>query len=341
MGESITGIFPAPLRSVLERLSGDILSRIEEIRIREKRPLEIVFDGHGAFLARDGSMGTADEAYRPSREDCAKLLDHVTSHSLYSFEEELKRGYITVAGGHRIGLAGRVVMDQGKVKLIRDIAGFNIRIARAITGCAKPLLPLLTDRMAGTLHHTLIISPPQQGKTTLIRDLARLVSSGEGWQRQGRKVGIVDERSEIAACVRGVPHFDVGPRTDVLDGCPKAEGMMMMIRSLSPEILMVDEIGNVEDSSAIQEALNAGIRVVATAHGRSVEEVARRPGLDGVFREGMFARCVVLGKNGSAFRAEVFDGSGNRLSALGAGSPSEAAGVRLSGSALPKGKADA
>ncbi len=122
-----------------------------------------------------------------------------------------------------------------------------------------------------SIHHTLIISPPQQGKTTLIRDLARLISRGE-WgannvSTSGKKVGVVDERSELAACVKGVPRFDLGPRTDVMDGCPKAEGMMMMIRSLSPDVLIVDEIGRPEDADAIHEAVHTGIRVVATAHG--------------------------------------------------------------------------
>ncbi|RLM59977.1 stage III sporulation protein AA, partial [Halorubrum sp. Atlit-9R] len=142
----------------------------------------------------------------------------------------------------------RTILDNGSVRGIRDIGAFNIRVAREVIGASVHLLPKLVDRVRKTLHSTLILAPPQQGKTTLVRDIARSVSYGlwpmhEGTGWQGRKVGIVDERSEIAACVRGIPTFDVGPRTDVMDACPKAEGMMMLLRSMSPEVLIADEIG--------------------------------------------------------------------------------------------------
>jgi stage III sporulation protein AA len=321
---AILPFLPARIRGMLEKLPGTASNRLEEIRIRESRPLELVVDGESRFVSADGAFtDMADAGYRPSKEDGLKLLDLLTNHSLYTFEEELRRGYITIAGGHRVGLAGKTVLERGEVKHIRDVASFNIRIARALPGLGKPLLSALWDESAGTIHQTLVISPPRQGKTTLIRDLARLISAGErnGGElaRPGLRVGIVDERSEIAACVKGVPAFDVGPRTDVLDGCPKAEGMMMMIRSMSPDVLIVDEIGRPEDASALQEALHAGVRVIATAHGRSVGDVRDRPVMRRMLEERVFARLVELSRSRrSGSRYIVWDASGRKVAELAA-----------------------
>jgi stage III sporulation protein AA len=324
MLDSIATILPQSLRFLLSQLSKEVQAGLEEIRIREERPLEICFAGHYALIGEQGQL-VQDEgkAYKPGHADCTALLEMLTNHSLYTFEEQLKRGYITISGGHRVGLAGRTVLEQGQVKQIRDVSSFNIRIARDILGAGKPILPFLFDQRSLCIHHTLVISPPQQGKTTLIRDLARMISRGdwgiqEGtkWGPRGAKVSIIDERSELAACVKGVPRFDLGPRTDVMDGCPKAEGMMMMIRSLSPEVLVVDEIGRPEDSFAIHEAMHAGIRVLATAHAGNLSDARRRPVLKELMAEGLFARYVVLGRRRDHEAPfQVFDGNGQPLQA--------------------------
>lgn len=312
---------PSSLRAALTALPGEWASRAEEIRIREGRPLEVTGGGAYAFVTREGRpTSNPDEALRPTRDDCLRLLDRVTNRSLYTMEEELRRGYITVQGGHRIGLAGRAVLEGGRVRALQHIAGFNVRIAREVRGSAASLLPSLWDAERETLHHTLIVSPPQRGKTTLLRDAARLVAEG-GWDGgfrrrpvRSRKVGIVDERSEIAACVEGAPAFDVGPRTDVLDACPKAEGMMMLIRAMSPEVLVVDELGRPEDAEAVLEALHAGIAVMATAHGRDAEDVAARPSLAPLFAERVFARIVTLAPAGPIGSVvDIRDGLGRRL----------------------------
>ncbi|MDP3486426.1 MAG: ATPase, T2SS/T4P/T4SS family, partial [Bacillota bacterium] len=135
---------------------------------------------------------------------------------------------------------------------------------------------------------TLVISPPQAGKTTLLRDIARQLSD------KGQRVCIVDERSEIAGCYNGCPQLDVGLRTDVMDGCPKAEGMLMALRALSPDVIITDEIGRAEDAAAIEEALNSGVRVIASAHGSTYEEVAARPNLSTLLQRGLFQRVVIL-----------------------------------------------
>ncbi|QJD87955.1 stage III sporulation protein AA [Cohnella herbarum] len=297
-------LFPTSLRLVLERMPAFARESLEEIRLRENRPLEISYGSRYAFVREDGTLTEQHkEAFVPGRELSRAMLERVTNHSIYAAEEELRRGYITVSGGHRIGLAGRTVLDKGLVSHLRDIAGFNVRIARARIGFGAQVLPGLLDFKARTIRHTLIVSPPQQGKTTLIRDLARCLSSGE-WNHpaaqdwDSRKVGVVDERSEIAASERGVPTFDLGPRCDVLDACPKAEGITMMLRSLSPEIIVVDEIGRPEDADAINEAIHAGVRVLATAHAKDIADVFSRPVLAKLAADGVFGAYVFLSRSG-------------------------------------------
>ena len=310
---------PGGLREALVRLPPEWTDRAEEIRIRCGRPLEIVAAQDFVFVdPRGRPTRSAAEALRPTKEDCLKLADSFTNRSVYTLEEQLRRGYITIPGGHRIGLAGRAVLEAGCIRTLQQFAGFNIRIAREAVGCARRVVPLLWNPDMSAPHHTLIVSPPQRGKTTLLRDIARLLSTG-GWAGgalpdRARKVGIVDERSEIAAVCGGVPSFDVGPRTDVLDACPKAEGMMLMIRALSPEVLIVDEIGRPEDAEAVLEASRAGISVIATAHGADMEDARSRPSLYPLFAAKTFGRVVALAPRGPAGTvAEVRDADGKRL----------------------------
>jgi len=320
------GLFPESVKRMLLNLPSELLEHVEEVRIREERPLEINSQGRYHFLDRRGGLTLRpEEAYKPTREDTHRLLDLISNHSLYTMEEELRKGFITIPGGHRVGLAGRTVLSGGKVEHIRDISGFNVRIAKEIRGAADEMLPHLLDRKRKRVMHTLILSPPQHGKTTLLRDLARQISYGQwgaGTVRwPGMKVGIVDERSEIAGCQRGVPGFDVGPRTDVLDGCPKAEGMMMMIRSMSPDVLIVDEIGRAEDAEAVIEALHAGISVIATAHGSSVQDMRGRPALSGLIENRMFEMYAVLSRSGDARSFKLYDGGQRTLQSAASGPP--------------------
>ncbi|WP_274651760.1 stage III sporulation protein AA [Paenibacillus humicola] len=304
-------LLPAELGTVLAQMPERLKETVEEIRIREGRPLEVGAADGFRFIGEGGQpLLKPDEAYKPSAETCRKLLERLTDHSLYAMEEELRRGYITVPGGHRIGIAGRTVLESGAVRGIRDVGAFNVRIAREVVGAASGVLPKLLDRRRKSVYSTLVVAPPQQGKTTLIRDIARAVSGGwwghpaaESWP--GRKVGIVDERSEIAACLRGVPTFDVGPRTDVMDACPKAEGMMMLLRSMSPEVIVVDEIGREEDANAILDASHAGVSVIATAHAADFEEAKGRPAIRRLLAAGAFELAVELRRTGSGLAGAI------------------------------------
>ena len=285
---------PPRIRSLVEKLPSEVLEKTEEIRLRHSRPLMLHWNTGEAYLGKSGVVEKLKDAYMVSGEDLEKTLELISNHSLYAFEEELRQGYITLPGGHRVGLAGRAVVEKGKLKLFSNISGLNFRLAREVKGTGERVLPFLVDRSSGRVFHTLIISPPQGGKTTMLRDLARLISDGAGILTQGQKVGIVDERSEIAGSFRGVPQLEVGTRTDVLDACPKADGIMLMLRSLSPQVIVTDELGRLADAEAVTEAIHCGVTVISSVHGSSLEEICRRPVIQTLLQNSYFERLVFL-----------------------------------------------
>ena len=310
--KEVMAILPASVRSILSALPSKVVEQLEEIRLRQNQPMEIRYGQQTSYVTATGQLtSNVRQGWVFTAEQVVKLVNQLSQHSLYALEEELKRGYITVVGGHRVGIAGKVVLERGEVKGIRDVTSFNIRIAREKKGAAHAVMPFLFEN--GTLLNTLVISPPQCGKTTLLRDMARTISYGSEWS-SSRKVGIVDERSELAGCLQGVPQRDVGPRTDVLDACPKAVGMMMLIRSMSPDVLIVDEVGRPEDGDAVWEAIHAGVAVICSAHGADVGEVAQRPMLGKLIRHGAFSRYIVLSRtNGVGTVQAIYDKSMNPL----------------------------
>ncbi|WP_078552917.1 stage III sporulation protein AA [Bacillus alkalicellulosilyticus] len=284
--EEINMVLPETVKGVLAEFPPSLTKDIEEIRIRIDRPLEVIAAGKPYNPSYFGTP------YLITHEDAKFLLNQLSQYSLYAFEEELKRGYITIRGGHRVGLAGKVIIEQGQVKALKEISSYNIRVAKQKVGVANRLIPHLYEKR---WLNTLIIGPPQTGKTTLLRDIARLISCGSIPDKiPSQKVGIVDERSEIAASVNGIPQHELGSRVDVLDGCPKAEGMMMLIRSMSPDVLIVDEIGRKEDAIAIQEAINAGVQLITTVHGFDMEDIEQRPIVKELLDIGAFERCIEL-----------------------------------------------
>ena len=331
---------PESMRDRIEKLTAQTLQQLEEIRIRTNTDTLLISGG------REYSLCDGDEI---TAEVLEEILNRLLDYSYYAYEEELSRGYITIEGGHRVGICGRVTLENGQVHLIKDVSSLNIRRSREITGASEKILgavlspakapaesvpnagisascegekspatsassgacssasgcggeksPVTSDLFgvcssaAGcggdrspvpsdisgacssaadygrmVVRNTLIISPPKCGKTTMLRDLARNLSNA------GFRIGICDERSEIAGCYDGKTSYDLGPRTDVLDGCPKADGILMLIRAMSPDVVMTDEIGKPEDAAAIRSALSAGVKIITTIHGSSFEDAAK------------------------------------------------------------------
>ena len=238
-------------------------------------------------------------------------MEYVSGYSMYAFEDEIRQGFITIQGGHRVGIAGKTVLEGDRIKSVKYISYINLRLSHQIKGCASPILPYIIKN--GRICHTLIISPPRCGKTTLLRDLIRQVSSGSSYM-PGVSVGVVDERSEIGGSYQGIPQNDLGIRTDVLDCCPKAEGMMMLIRSMSPEVVAVDELGDYEDIHAIESVIHCGCKLFATVHGSSVEDIKRKPLLQRLVQERVFERYIVLHYQDWAGRVKaIFDERGTSL----------------------------
>lgn len=297
--EEILSIFPGEQREFWTGMLNQT-RQLQEIRIRVGCPIQLLTDS-GEFFCPGSEEWTTQEALQ-------KILQHVCHYSLYAYEEELRQGYVTIPGGHRIGMAGQVILRQdGTMGGFKKVQYFNIRIAREKKGVARKLLPYIYRE--GKPLNVLLVSPPAAGKTTMLRDLVRLISDGTSYG-SGLKVGVVDERSELAGCYLGIPQNDVGRRTDVLDGCPKAEGMMLLIRSMSPQLLAVDEIGTRSDAEALHAAFATGCKVFSTIHGEGAEDVKRKLFLKDILKEQWFDRFVFLERKETGFGIrEILDGA--------------------------------
>ena len=311
--ESVLKIFPSRIRQALEQTELN-MENLQEIRVRVGQPLLCVYRGREFFLAGNGKLEEQEKnPVTVSGEELLETVSYVSRYSLYAFDEELRQGYITIPGGHRVGIAGKIVMEGEKIRSVRYISFLNVRLSHEKKGCADRVFPYLVKN--GRFCHTLIISPPRCGKTTLLRDIIRQASNGNDLLA-GQNVGVVDERSEIAACFQGVPQNQVGLRTDVLDGAPKAEGLFQVIGTMAPEAAAVDELGGGRDVEAVREEGRCGCAVLATAHGSSLDEIRKKPGLGELLGEQMFGRILVLGRaeNGMPGVGKViYDGTGRSL----------------------------
>lgn len=281
--------FPEEVRSEMDML---LPGELREIRIRANRPT--------VFIT---ATRTAALPWSPDKKQLEALVEGLSGHSLYARSDETGQGYLTLRGGHRMGLCGRVATSDSR-SVLSDIGSVCIRIASEWQGAADPLM----GRISG-LQSVLIIGAPGTGKTTMLRDLARQLASG----RSAVQTAIVDERSEIAACVNGVPQLDVGSSTDVLDGLPKTEALPWLIRSMSPQLVITDELGGAEDATAVMDTIACGAAVYASVHGTSLQEVARRPALAALMARRAFDLYAVLTTEGGGRIAAIYDRAGSPL----------------------------
>lgn len=270
----ITEKLPNSMEIELKALPDSIVSEVEEIRLRCGQNIRLQCGARERILS-----------HIVTQEDLQKTLNNLIQFSYYAYEEDLAKGFVTIEGGHRIGLCGKTVVKKGQPGLIKEISSLNIRFAKEIKGCAsKVMKEILADRRP---VNTLIISPPGCGKTTLLRDIARELSYGRC------KVAICDERSELAGMYHSAPSFDLGPRCDVLDGCEKAYGIPMLIRSMSPQVIITDEIGKTEDISAAQQCLVSGITLITSIHGSSYNDI-EQSNIGQLVKNKVFKRLIYL-----------------------------------------------
>jgi len=311
--DELLKILSLKLRTILGKLTLDF-DKLQEIRLRMNAPLLIIYGNKEAFITEDAKMeDNPTKAVLITKNEIRETMEYISNYSLYAFEEEIKQGFITINGGHRIGIAGKIIIEDDAIKGMKHISFINIRLAHQVKGCADPVLPYLFHKQMPGIYHTLIISPPRCGKTTLLRDIIRQLSDGTVYHT-GMSVGVVDERSEIGACYMGTPQNELGIRTDILDCCPKAKGMMMLIRSMSPQIIAVDEIGSREDLDAIDYVIGCGCKLIATVHGSSIEDIRNKPILCDLVKKKLFERYIILNNvKGIGHLEEIYDAEGKRL----------------------------
>lgn len=280
--DEILRYFPGEIREAILLDDRIKLNDVCEIRLRVNRPVILKDREKEYFVEKNGEKCVI------SKEIVRRVFESICSNSVYAFEEEISNGFITIFGGHRVGISGKPLYKDGRIYSIKDISGLNFRVARQLKGVADDIISKI--KINGEFVNTLIISPPGLGKTTLLRDLVRQISD------IGYNISLVDERSEIASCFLGIPQNDIGIRTDVMDLVRKSDGIKMMVRSMRPDFIATDEIGTDDDASAIEYAINSGVKILATAHGSKQEDLYKSIKMKELLKWGAFKKIILLSK---------------------------------------------
>ena len=281
---------PSSVRQELEALPDAVTGEIEEIRLR-----------CGQHVRLQTAKGEKIISHIVTAEELVKILNSLIKYSYYAYEEDLAKGFVTIEGGHRVGICGKAVVKNGQTSLIKEISSMNIRFAKEFKGCSDKIASYLVGGDGRPLS-TLIVSPPGCGKTTMLRDICRSLSS------RRLKIAVCDERSEIAGMYNSQPSFDLGPRTDVLDGAAKAQGIQMLIRSMSPDVIITDEIGKKEDLEAARQCLSSGVALITSIHG-SRQEALNKSEIAPLITSSFFENIIFLSnRQGPGFVEEVING---------------------------------
>lgn len=270
------------LKTVLNNIPQNIKPFVQEIRLKSGKIPHFIYKNNTYFVSTDKN----NTINLVSPQDINQCLNIMCGYSIYSFQGQLKEGFITINGGNRVGICGTAVIKNGNIENIKNITSLNIRIAQEFKGCSKEIFENIKYQIGGTL----ISGPPGCGKTTILRDLARIISTDS---KIPKKVTIVDERMEIASCFEGKAQMDVG-LSDILSGFPKGEGILRAVRCLSPEVVICDEIGSEKDADAIIQSLNSGICVIASVHAKSKDELIRKPQIKKLLNSGAFEKIILL-----------------------------------------------
>ena len=297
------------LREKIKKLPKSNLN-IEEIRLRAQKPLILNANNKDYFYnEKDNDLGIKmDKPYIVTREDIEQTFQIICKYSIHTFMDDITKGFITLRGGHRVGIVGKAIVENGQVKNIKHISSLNIRISREIIGCSDKILDhIIKDNTQ--VNNTLIISPPQCGKTTLLRDIVRNLSNGnKRFGFKGTKVALIDERNEIGGSYLGVPQMDVGIRTDIIETCPKDIGIIMLLRSMSPNVIVTDEIGNEKEVKALYTALNGGVSLITTVHGDSIDDIKGRKELSHLLDRELFKKVIILSaRKGPGTVEKIYD----------------------------------
>ena len=264
--DEILRYFPNKIYQIFSNLlqeNPQIANELQEIRIRVDKPIILKLREKDLILQ-----------YNILQTEILQIVERLCENSIYAYKNQICEGFITIKGGHRVGLTGSCVIENGKITNIKYISSLNIRIAREVKNCSTRILREIRDIENKTIYNSIIVAPPGRGKTTILRDIIRRLSDGiEEINFRGKTCGVVDERGEIAAMYKGAPQNDVGIRTDIIENVSKNKGIHMLIRTMAPEIIACDEIGSKEDVEAIHYALYSGVKGIFTMHGKNVEDI--------------------------------------------------------------------
>lgn len=266
MRENLELYFPSEIKSLFQKfISDDFFHDIQEIRMRVNNPIIIKNKNKNFTFASNSLTKNIFSGIKITKKNIEQTLELITNYSPYAFQNQIQNGFITIQNGHRVGLAGEIIMQDNKIKTIRNISSINFRIAHEIKDCAKNFIKYISNQP----ENIIIIGPPGSGKTTFLRDLTRILSCDY-------KISVVDERSEIAACYLGVPQNDLGPQTDILDKCPKNLGMNMLLKTMSPEIIILDEISEPHEINSIINIINSGVKIIFSLHAKNLDDIKNR-----------------------------------------------------------------